>query len=53
MYVRTYEATIMGDYFLALKVDGEHIHESPFLVFIDHTGACICVCVYPCMYMYI
>ncbi len=40
-YTVTYDATVMGDYFLAIKVDGEHIHESPFLVFIDHTGACV------------
>lgn len=35
----------MGDYFLAVRMDQEHIHESPFLIFIDHTdsdpGHCI------------
>ena len=35
-YTLAYEAQIMGEYFLAVRLHGEHIHESPFVVFVDH-----------------
>jgi filamin len=35
-YTLSYEAHIMGEYFLAVRLHGEHVHESPFVVFIDH-----------------
>uniref|UniRef100_A0A7S1DTW6 Ig-like domain-containing protein n=3 Tax=Hemiselmis andersenii TaxID=464988 RepID=A0A7S1DTW6_HEMAN len=38
-YTLYYEAEKMGDYFLAVRMEGQHIHESPFLVFIDHTDS--------------
>jgi filamin len=38
-YTLEYEAKKMGDYFLAVRMDGEHIHESPFLIFVDHTDS--------------
>jgi len=37
-YTVTYCGTVSCEYFLAIRIDGEHIHESPFLIFIDHTG---------------
>lgn len=36
-YTLTYRALVSSEYFLAVRIDGEHIHESPFLLFIDHT----------------
>jgi len=36
-YTVTYAAKRSSEYFLAVRVDGEHIHESPFLIFVDHT----------------
>lgn len=46
-YSLYYVAELMGDYFLAVKIDGDHIHESPFLVYIDHTGALLVII--PCL----
>jgi len=36
-YTVTYCGTVCLEYFLAIRIGADHIHESPFLIFIDHT----------------